>query len=276
MAGVPGVIAVADPVRLGGSASSLRFGEKDHRPGWRGNRYLMLDGREAFELTFWCGTCPFLFQRQQGATRALSPREMTDRLSRGLSGVDASVVTAAGTLLPEGEYLPVLTEIRPRLVMPGVLVTTSPPSRCGPGGLNDFWGLPEYPRTAYYRGADALAGPAACLFEFIVPMVPPSWNDERQVAGYAERMSGGDVPACLAVAVLDICRPATASPGAAEPDLAHWGASAFPARRAPQDASRLAGRPPSPALDPACHRSQSRSPRGCPHRPRRLGERVIQ
>lgn len=47
------------------------------------------------------------------------------------------------------------------------------------------------------------------------------------MAGYAERMSGGDVPACLAVAVLDICRPAIASPGAAEPDLAHWGLAHF-------------------------------------------------
>ncbi len=72
----------------------------------------------------------------------------------------------------------------------------------------------EYPRTAYYRGAVAVAGPAARLFEFIVPMVPLGWNDERQVAGYAERMSSGDVPACLAVAVLDICRPVVAGPGA--------------------------------------------------------------
>jgi len=107
---------------------------------------------------------------------------MTGRLSHGLSGVDASVVTAAGALLPEGEYLPVLTEIRPRLVMPGGAGDYFAAEQVRIWGLNDFWGLPEYPRTAYYRGADALAGPAARLFEFIVPMVPPSWNDERQVA----------------------------------------------------------------------------------------------
>jgi hypothetical protein len=99
-----------------------------------------------------------------------------------------------------------LTEIRPRLVMPGGPGDYFAAEQVRTWGLSDFWGLPRYPRTAYYRGAVALAGPAARLFEFIVPMVPPSWNDERRVAGYAERMSSGDVPACLAVAVW-ICQP---------------------------------------------------------------------
>lgn len=30
----------------------LHFAEEDHPGGWRGSRYLMLDDREAFELTF--------------------------------------------------------------------------------------------------------------------------------------------------------------------------------------------------------------------------------
>ncbi len=104
--GMPGVIAVANPVRLGTAGAPLRFAEKDHPGGWRGSRHLMLDDREAFELTFWCGTCPFLFARQQGANRVLSPERLTARLNGGLSEVDAEVVAAASDLLPDGEYLP--------------------------------------------------------------------------------------------------------------------------------------------------------------------------
>lgn len=187
----------------------------------------MLDGREAFELSFWCGTCPFLFQRQTGAARTLSPAELSARLSDGLPGVDADIVAAAGGLLPEGEYLPVLTQITPRLVVPGGTGDYFSAEQVRTWGTGNFWGLPEYPRTPYYRGAVVRAGPAARLFEFVVPMVPPSWNDQNRVAGYAERLSGGQVPACLSVAIMDICRPAVAHPDAAEPDLAHWGLAHF-------------------------------------------------
>ncbi|HXL88413.1 MAG TPA: hypothetical protein VN969_05420 [Streptosporangiaceae bacterium] len=222
-----GVIAVGGPVRLGSPDAPLRFAEKD-RPGtWRGNRYLMLDGQDAFELSFWCGTCPFLFERQTGASRTLSPEQLTARLGAGLSGVDADVVAAAGALIPEGEYLPLLTTIRPRLVLPGDRDDYFSAEQVRTWGISDFWGLPEYPRTAYYRGATVPAGPGARLFEFIVPMVPPTWNEPGRVASYAEQMSAGASPACLAVTILDICQPAVAKPGAAEPGLAHWGLAHF-------------------------------------------------
>jgi hypothetical protein len=225
--GMPGVIAVADPVRLGTAGAPLRFAEKDHPGGWRGNRYLMLDDREAFELTFWCGTCPFLFERQQGANRVLSPEGLAARLSGGLSDVDAEVVAAASGLLPDGEYLPVLTEMRPRLAFPGGAGDYFAGEQVRTWGISNFWGLPEYPRTPYYRGAVQPAGRAARLFEFIVPMVPPSWNDPGRVRHYQNQIAGGQAPACLAVAILDICQPAVAGPGATEPALAHWGLAHF-------------------------------------------------
>jgi hypothetical protein len=58
-------------------------------------------------------------------------------------------------------------------------------------------------------------------------MVPANWNDPDRVARYAGQLLAGDVPACLAVAILDICQPATAHPAAAEPQLAHWGLANF-------------------------------------------------
>jgi hypothetical protein len=109
------VIGVGGLARLGTAAAPLRFTEGEHPPGaWHGNRYLTLDGREAFELSFWCGTCPFLFERKHGANHAPSPEGLTARLNQGLADVDPDVVAAASELLPEGEYLPVLTEVTPR------------------------------------------------------------------------------------------------------------------------------------------------------------------
>jgi hypothetical protein len=191
------------------------------------NRYLTLDGREAFELSFWCGTCPFLFERKSGANRTLSPEGLTARLNQGLEDVDLDVVAAASELLPEGQYLPVLTEVTPRLVLPGRTGDYFAEEQVRTWGISNFWGLPEYPRTPYYRGAAEPAGEGARLFEFIVPMVPPSWNEPDRVGNYEERMASGQVPACLAVSILDICEPAVAGPGAAEPDLVHQGLAHF-------------------------------------------------
>jgi hypothetical protein len=60
-----------------GDASSARlaFAEADKPEGtWAGRRLLVLDDKPAFELSFWCGTCPFLFERLEGAHETLSPR----------------------------------------------------------------------------------------------------------------------------------------------------------------------------------------------------------
>ena len=62
---------------------------------------------------------------------------------------------------------------------------------------------------------------SACLFEFVVPMVPPSWNNPGTVSQYAQRR-GQPAPACLTVSILDICQPAVAADSASEPGLAHW------------------------------------------------------
>src|SRR5690625_5549053 len=59
--------------RLGNADGSapLRFGSGDPQSP-TGPRYLLLEGEPAFELSMWCGTCPFLFERQTGAYRTLS------------------------------------------------------------------------------------------------------------------------------------------------------------------------------------------------------------
>jgi hypothetical protein len=60
------VIISSRPVTSLGApqGSRLRFGEEPKPPeAWAGRRLLWLDDRPAFELTLWCGTCPFIFRR---------------------------------------------------------------------------------------------------------------------------------------------------------------------------------------------------------------------
>ncbi|WP_254389963.1 hypothetical protein [Streptomyces sp. AC550_RSS872] len=80
----------------------------------------MVDGEPAFELGFWCGTCPFLFRRLDSARQRLSLESVQEWLTEALADPDdTGVIDAFGALLPEGEYLPVPLHVEPRLVVPG-------------------------------------------------------------------------------------------------------------------------------------------------------------
>ena len=65
----------------------------------------------------------------------------------------------------------------------------------------------------------------AHLYEFVVPMVPPSWNDRGQVRRYLDLLSGGLTPTAAALSTLDVCQPAD-SRGSAD-YYAHWGLTHF-------------------------------------------------
>jgi hypothetical protein len=75
-------------------------------------------------------------------------------------------------------------------------------------GLDAFWGLPHYPRTPYYRTYKAPVGADAHLYEFVAPMVPPSWNDRQRVSLYAASLAAGATPTAVAVSIRDVCAPA--------------------------------------------------------------------
>src|SRR5689334_24173282 len=113
------LLAVGSPTRLGSPEASLRFSAEDRPEGGRPGRFLQLDEKDAFELSFWCGTCPLLFRRLTGANRTLSIERIQDRLNTGLEDVDSAVVKVLSSeLLPVGQYLPVLLEVKPVLVTP--------------------------------------------------------------------------------------------------------------------------------------------------------------
>ncbi|WP_406128746.1 hypothetical protein [Streptomyces sp. NBC_00989] len=222
------LIKCDEPRRLGvpDSEARLRFEAEPRESGGRtGRRLLTVDGEPAFELSYWCGTCPLLFRRLETAKRTLSLEGVRERLTGPLAEPgDGGVIDAFGALLPEGEYLPVLLRVEPRLVVPGQEGDYFSGEQVDTWGLDQFWGLPEYPHTPYYRTFETVVDASAHLYEFVVPMVPPTWNTRERVEEYAGLMDRGVVPTAVAVSTLDVCEPAV---GFGDDQSQHWGLTHF-------------------------------------------------
>ncbi|WP_328475098.1 hypothetical protein OHA21_17460 [Actinoplanes sp. NBC_00393] len=219
------LLAVGAP-RIVGNATEprLRFVEQTKPEGaWAGRRLLTVDEAPAFELSFWCGTCQFLFERLEGATTTFSP-DGADSLAAGPDGLDEEVISQFAALLPEGRYQPLLLQVEPRLINPSKAGDYFAEEQVATWGLESFWGLPAYPRTPYYRTYETAIDADAHLYEFVVPMVPPSWNERDRVTAYAAHLAGGAIPTAVAVSILDVCAPADEQ----GPDYyTHWALAHF-------------------------------------------------
>lgn len=206
----------AEPIELGSPQARLSFGGSEDTGSGAGGRYLRIDGRNAYELSFSCGTCALLFQRQNGAVETFSPMRLSERLTEGLTGIEHDLVLMLDTVLPPDRYVPLLMESRPVLVHPmrdGDYFANEQLEHRGP---NHFTGLPEFPRTRYYRGGTWRLDSTTTLFEFVVPMVPPHWNDPDRVRQFEALLGAGERPTALALSLLDVTQPA-------DSDEAHWG-----------------------------------------------------
>lgn len=223
------VVAAAETVRLGVSTSDavITFSEgTEPDSAWAGRRLLLLRDRPAFELSHWCGTCPFLFERQGGADGTLSDERMSGRLRDGLTGLDDDVLQAYGSLLPDGDYVPLLLTIVPELVGPSEPRDYFSHEQVATWGVDSFWGLPAHPRTVYYRTHETPVSDEQHLYEFVVPMVPPTWNNRATVDELTEllRESRPTTPTAVAVSTLDVCQPAT---GGGTDHYEHWALTHF-------------------------------------------------
>ncbi|MEU3838776.1 hypothetical protein AB0E88_01860 [Streptomyces sp. NPDC028635] len=221
------MIEKGDPRSLGVPAPEARlgFGAELHENGGPRRRLLMIDDKPAFELSSYCGTCPLLFRRLEGANEKLSLESVQERLMAALNDPDDDgVIEAFGALLPEGEYLPLLLDVEPTLVIPGKDGDYFSSEQVTTWGVDQFWGLPEYPHTPYYRTFETPVDADAHLYEFIVPMVPPTWNERDRVEKYVALMERGTVPTAVAISTLDVCQPAL---GLGDDPSVHWGLTHF-------------------------------------------------
>lgn len=211
---------------LGSDNPRVFFGEAPKAAEqWAGKRLLSVDDRPAFELSFWCGTCQFLFERLEGANETLSLAATQEVLRNGIDDIDDDIVGAFSELLQRGEYLPMLIEFVPELTEPAAAADYFAHEQVDTWGKEPFWDLPISPHSPYYRTFATSVDDEAHLYEFVVPMVPPSWNDRTTIADYAASMTSGEVPTAVAVSTLDVCAPADGRPGLDW--YWHWGLTHF-------------------------------------------------
>lgn len=245
------------------STARLRFEAEQRQTGGEpGRRLFMVDGEPAFELSFWCGSCPFLFRRLETARQKLSLIGVQDQLSGTLADpADGGVLNAFGALLPQGEYRPMLLRVEPRLVVPGQEGDYFSGEQVATWGIDQFWGLPEYPHTPYYRTYETAVDANAHLYEFVVPLVPPTWNARERVEEYAEAMGRGSVPTAVAVSMLDVCEPAV---GTSVDHYRHWGLTHFLLDgHHKMEAAAAVGSPGATTFAPGSGRGPVRIPRAC-------------
>lgn len=202
------------------SASVLAFestGDGYHKM-W--DRFLTVEGKPAYHLGNVCGTCSFFFERLEGANQSISAAEISNNLGQGLEQLEESLLGKIKTILPDGEYVAILLEIFPSLVVPGSASDYFTHEQIELWGLDAFWNLPHYPKTEYYRSRTNDLGERRKLFEFIIPMFPRNWLKADECEAYKSDIDSGHQPTALALAVLDIKQPATWE---GEPEVTeHW------------------------------------------------------
>ncbi len=149
-----------------------------------------------------------MFRRLEGASTTLSIEDVRGRLADGLEGIDDEVIEAFAQVLPMDDYLPLLLSVTPSLTTPMRDGDYFGEEQVSTWGLDCFWGLPQYPSTPDYRTFTAPVRQDAHLFAFVVPMVPPTWDDPATVQEYSRLLEASDRPTAVAVSTLDLCQPA--------------------------------------------------------------------
>lgn len=170
-----------------------------------------------FELGLWCGTCPALFQRLS-EPEAADLKAANELLATGMQTIEPDVLKTYGQVLPRSLYTALLLDLTPELVTPGSANDYFSHEQVATWGVDPVVGSPEDPATPYYRTFETTVGPDQHLYEFVVPMVPPRWNDPARTADYAER--SGHVPAtAVAYSLLDVVQPVSVE---GDDHYEHW------------------------------------------------------
>lgn len=168
------------------------------------SRRLALRGEPAFELALWCGTCPAIFQKLS-EPEAADLGVVNERLRTGLDAIDDGVLASYSAVLPASTYRALLLEMTPQLVRHADASDYFTHEQVGTWGAPGYAGAGEDPRTPYYRTFETPVDEHGHLYEFVIPMVPPQWNDRARVAEYAQAESG--TPTAVAYSLLDIVHP---------------------------------------------------------------------
>jgi hypothetical protein len=170
-----------------------------------GERYLRMNERAVYKLGPTCETCPPLFRQlsEAPAPALVSKAELKDRLAGGLGAVDEDVLAVMSSVLPAGEYVPLLLRLWPRLVVPGAPGDYFAEERLVAFPDVEVWDREDQPSGPYYRGTTMYLSESRQLFEFVLPLVAVSSLNPERVHHYESLIEGGSSPTALAVSILD-------------------------------------------------------------------------
>jgi hypothetical protein len=175
-------------------------------PAW--DRFITLDGKRAHHIGNICGTCPFIFERCEGANAKISPTALSNSLRSGISSVEKEIADAAMEILPAGAYKAMLLSCVPRFIVPSKKGDYFFEEQIQLWGLDGFWGVPHYAKNEYYRTEEVRIADRGALFEFLVPMFPKRYLHDKTVEAYESILGNQVVPTALAVSILDVKGPA--------------------------------------------------------------------
>ncbi|WP_420471439.1 hypothetical protein [Brevundimonas sp. FT23042] len=184
-------------------------------PEW--DRYLTVNGQQAYHLGNVCGTCAFLFQRLAGANAGIRVGKLTSILEQGVTSLSPELIDTLAQLMPNAEYRVALLRILPQQVqLGGPLDYFAAEQVENEGGIDPFWGLPHDPRVPYYRIKDRSAvavrakdNAGGLAFDFIVPMFPDTLLNEHRIRHYESLIRSGRAPTAVSVSLLDVKGPAS-------------------------------------------------------------------
>lgn len=172
------------------------------------DRYISIEGKQAYHIGNVCGTCEFFFERLEGANQTINPKEAIEELNIGLNSINNKTIDIISEIIPNGEYEILLLEISPKLINLSTQDDYFVKEQTDLWGMNGFWGLPHHPKVEYYRGSDDELGKERKLFEFIAPLAPVYWADKERVEHYKEKINLKNKPTAIALGILDIKQPA--------------------------------------------------------------------
>jgi hypothetical protein len=191
-----------------GSASRVSFQivGGGHWEVW--NRYIAIDGKNAFQIGNLCGTCSFFFERLHGAYRTINVVDVVDRLAAGVTTLNRHLVEKIQTIMPDGKYMVLLTRVMPNLIRPLDPHDYFANDQIDLWGVDPFRGLPHDPKTEYYRLSTRLCQDRSAFYEFLIPIFPQSRLHQDRIASYISDLQSGHAPTAIALSVLDVKQPA--------------------------------------------------------------------
>jgi hypothetical protein len=204
-------------ITITNSSSIIGF-EKSGGGSWPiWDRYLTVENKRAYHIGNICGTCAFFFERLEGANHSIKAAAIAERLNAGIDIASPAFTSILSEILPSGAYYINFPTLIGRLIAPGAADDYFVQEEAA------LWGsewVPHDPHITYYRSQSVVKSEHRQLFEFVIPMFPPTRLDQERLIHYKDEIVHGCQPTAFVVSVLDIKQPAVWN---GKPEITeHW------------------------------------------------------